>query len=708
MKTKRTLPIHRYLKPASAAALATAIAYVCLAHAGGIAGILATAALCVLAGLALASKGRPLRGRSVHAPAVQAEPISRLSHEIRTPLNGILGLTQVLLEMKPGTDQRELLDLIKGSGESLLRLLNDLLDYSQIHAGKIRFDLEEFPIRRWLRQTVMMHAPQAHRKGLEIAYWVARDVPEMVVSDPHRLRQVLSNLIVNAVKFTERGEVLVEVSSIGGRRVRFSVRDTGSGISEAGRARIFEPFIQGENATSERGGLGLGLAISSEIVERMGGSIEVESTVGEGSTLWFEVELPGSRSVEDELEGAFRGMTALVVDDSPAQRDVIARALRLLGVAAETASNREEALGALEASLAAGPPVSFVFLDSRIPGVDSLALAREAAARGKVPVVLLAFTHERWDIEELRAHGILGQLAKPVAPTHLFRTIEILRRGASVERPEDVQTQGMERPLVAGLRVLVADDHPVNRTVVVRLLGNLGSEVTVAANGREALELHEKEWFDLLLLDIEMPEVDGLTVARKIRERERGTPRHLPVVALTAHARDDDRERCFEAGVDGFVGKPFTESELVSALSSALRGSGRTAAKAPAVFDREEALRRANGDEALLAELTGLFLQETPETLKAIATAVEEEDILGLERLAHRLKGALLTLSAHRAARAALELEASARTGGVDAARAASVGLRLEVDALEAELRIVPRHEPELFLRSAGDDDRAR
>jgi CheY-like chemotaxis protein/HPt (histidine-containing phosphotransfer) domain-containing protein len=703
------LPPHAYLKAASAAALTTAIAYVCLSGLPGVAGILATAVSCFLVGLFFAGGGRIRKRGRDPAPAVQAEVISRLSHEIRTPLNGILGLAQVLLDMKPVADQRELLDLIKGSGESLLRLLNDLLDYSRIHAGTIRFDREEFRLRRWLRQTVMMHAPQAHRKGLEIAYWIEPDMPDVIVSDPQRLRQVLSNLIVNAVKFTGRGDVLVEVSATRGARVRFSVRDTGIGISEEGRARIFEPFVQGDNATPEHGGLGLGLAISAEILERMGSSIEVESAVNEGSTFWFEVELEGARSGEDGgLEGAFRGTSALVVDDSPAQREVISRALRLLGVASETASDREGALEALEASLAVGRPPSLVFLDSRMPGVDSLALAREVARRGEVPVVLLAFTHERWDVEKLRAHGILGQLAKPVAPTHLFRTIEILRRGSSVAHPEDVQTQGMERPIVAGLRVLVADDHPVNRTVVVRLLGNLGGDVTVAANGREALELHEMEWFDLLLLDIEMPEVDGLTVAREIRERERGTRRHLPIVALTAHARAEDRGRCFEAGVDGFVAKPFTESDLVSALSSALRGAGRTAPKTPLVFDREEALRRANGDEALLAELTELFLQETPETLKAIATALEAGDALGLERLAHRLKGALLTLSAHRAARAALDLEASARGGGMDAARSASLRLRLEVETLEAELRIVPRLEPELFLRGAGEHDGPR
>jgi signal transduction histidine kinase/CheY-like chemotaxis protein/HPt (histidine-containing phosphotransfer) domain-containing protein len=703
------LPTDFYPKAASAAVLITAIAYVCLASLPGPAGILAAAFSIFLVVLGFASRGRILRRRRGQPPGVQAELLSRLSHEIRTPLNGILGLAQVLLDMKPGADQRELLDLIKGSGESLLRLLNDLLEYSRMHAGKIRFDLEEFRLRRWLRQTVMMHAPPAHRKGLEIAYWIEPDVPDVIVSDPQRLRQVLSNLIVNALKFTSRGDVVVEVSSRPGARICFSVRDTGIGLSEKGRARIFEPFVQGDNATPEHGGLGLGLAIATEILERMGGSIDVESAEGRGSTFRFEVELQGARPGEDAgLEGKFRGTSALLVDDSPAQREIIARALRLLGVATETVSDRSGALEALEASLAVSRPLSLVFLDSRLPGVDSLALARELSTRGEVPVVLLSFTHERWDVEKLRAHGILGQLAKPVAPTHLFRTIEILRRGSSVEHPEDVQTQGMERPIAAGLKVLVADDHPVNRTVVARLLGNLGSDVTVAANGREALDLHEKEWFDLLLLDIEMPEVDGLTVAREIRERERGTKRHLPIVALTAHARDEDRGRSFEAGVDGFVAKPFTETELVSALSSALRGSGRSAAKTPAVFDREEALRRANGDEALLAELTELFLQETPETLKAIATALASEDVLALERFAHRLKGALLTLSAHRAARAALDLEASARAGGMGAARAASARLRLEVEALEVELRIGPPLAPELFLRGAGDHDRTR
>jgi signal transduction histidine kinase/DNA-binding response OmpR family regulator len=668
-----------------AAVVAAGLAYACYRILPGLAGLAAALGLALAVGWLLSRKRR--------APIVESELISNLSHEMRTPLNGILGLTQVLLDNRSDAEERELLEMIKASGESLLRVLNDLLDFSKIQAGRIRLESNEFRLRRWLRQSVALHAPQVHRKGLQIAYWVAPEAPDLMIGDSQRLRQVLWNLIANAIKFTEEGEILVEVQAPPGgpegrSRLRFSVADTGVGIPQGSRSAIFGAFTQGENAKPEQGGLGLGLAISSEIVSRMGGSIMVVSEPSQGSRFEFEVEL---ETVHEEREApkSFPGLRALVVDESPWEREVIAKELGALGIEVENASSPSTARLALDRGLERGNPHSLLLLDAR-QLETALAFAAEVRDLAGIPVVLLLLTYQRVSPEILRSRDIAGTLTKPVAPTHLVRAVEILSRGDRVEKPEDVQTQGMDRPLLAGVRVLLAEDHPVNRTVVVRLLGNQGASVVAASNGREALEHWSKGRFDILVLDLEMPEVDGLGVAREVRASERGTNERLPIIALTAHAREEQRERCFEAGMDGFVTKPFAESELTSVLHSVLNlRSGGGKPKAPEteelalVLDRDEAIRRASGDRALLAELTGIFLEETPETLSKIEQALEARDAKAIERLAHRLKGALLTLAAPAAAKAALELENAAD----GTAREAFERLRREVSRLEEELK---------------------
>ncbi|HEY7700218.1 MAG TPA: response regulator, partial [Vicinamibacteria bacterium] len=513
----------------------------------------------------------------------------------------------------------------------------------------------------------------------------------LVVGDAQRLRQVLWNLIANAIKFTEEGEILVEVKASPGAtksrsRVRFSVADTGVGIPEGNRGAIFEAFTQGENAKPEQGGLGLGLAISREIVSRMGGVISVESGSDKGSRFEFDIELETGEEPPGETP-SFPGARALVVDESPWEREVLEKELSALGIGVETVPSMKAALRAVASALESGEAFSFLLLDA--PRLEeSVALAKEVRQLVEIPVVLLLLTHQRVPPEVLRSRDIAGTLTKPVAPTHLVRAIEIVSRGERVVKPEDVQTQGMDRPLLAGVKVLLAEDHPVNRTVVVRLLENLGASVTTASNGREALERWSKERFDILLLDLEMPEVDGLGVAQEIRARERDTTSRLPIVALTAHAREEQRELCFRAGMDGFVTKPFEERELTSTMRAALKlPGGAKPHKALAVLDREAAMGRASGDPALLAELTGIFLEETPETLRRIEQAFEARDAKAIERLAHRLKGALLTLAAPAAAEAALDLESAAAAGSENALREALDGLRLEVSRLEGELK---------------------
>ncbi|MGH9337386.1 MAG: response regulator, partial [Vicinamibacteria bacterium] len=416
-----------------------------------------------------------------------------------------------------------------------------------------------------------------------------------------------------------------------------------------------------------------------------GSEIALESDPSRGSRFEFEVLLEIAAEADPaKAPRTFAGLRALVVDDHASQREVMTRELRALGVEVETAASAESAIEAVERSLLSKNPFSLLLLDSRMPGVDVLALAATIRERARISSVLLTPSHERIDSEVLRLHGIAGQLTKPVAPSHLVRAIEILSRGEIVEKPEDVQTQGMDRPLLAGLKVLLAEDHPINRTVVIRVLENQGGEVVAVTNGREALDRWSKERFDILVLDVEMPDVDGLEVARRIRAHEGTTGGRLPIVALTAHARDEHRERCLAAGMDAFVTKPFEESELLAAMRGAFKREAPAESPKPAsdraslVLDREAAVRRANGDAVLLGELTQIFLEETPDTMRRIESALQSGDARNVERLAHRLKGALLTLSAPAASRSALDLEAAARAGRDEDSRRALARLKQE------------------------------
>lgn len=652
----------------------------------------AALALAVTLSVALVHGVHRLRRRPPAGEA--AVPLANVSHEIRTPLNGIMGLTQLLLRMEPTPQQREYLESIRSSGQSLLRLMNDVLDYSKIRSGAMGLERQEFRLRSWVRDTVRSLAPQAHLAGLELVYWVEPDVPEELNGDPTRLRQVLTNLLVNAIKFTPEGEVVLSISVDDvepvGAVLRFSVTDTGVGVPEGQRRRIFEAFTQaGRSArslarSSAEGGVGLGLAIAKDLVEAMGGEIGLESSEGAGSTFYFTArfEIGPDAVVGDDTAPTdpIPGFAVLVVDDSRAQRTVLEKQMTAWGFDVAVASDEDTALEEMERDC----EVSFLLVDSNIPGVDCWAMAKKLQARRRIPAVLMTLAHEHVDTAALREHGFLGYLTKPVAPIHLLRAIEIVRRGATVKTPEDVQTQNMDRLTLGGTRVLLAEDHPVNRTVVVTMLDNIGCEVSTATNGREALELLEPARFDVALVDVQMPEMDGLDLARAIRAREASTGHHLPLIAVTAHASDADRERCRRAGMDAFLSKPFQEEELVAVLRRCLADAGGTVPSGR--FDRTVALARANGDSALLAELSGLFLDETPQTLAAIERALATSDLAAVERLAHRLKGSLLTLAASPAAGLALELETAARSRSLETCAPMLAELTEELALLTPEL----------------------
>ena len=434
-------------------------------------------------------------------------------------------------------------------------------------------------------------------------------------------------------------------------------------------------------------GRGLGLAIAKDLVEHMGGEIGLEASASGGSTFYFTArfELPAGGAMGDDTAPCdpLPGFAVLVIDDSPAQRTALEKQMKAWGFLVTTAYDEASSLEAMERD----GPFSFLLVDSHIPGVDVWALAAKLQKRHPTPGVLMTLAHEHVDNEVMRAHGFHGHLTKPLAPTHLLRAIEIIRRGATVDSPEDVQTHNMDRLALGGIRVLLAEDHPVNRTVVVSMLERIGCDVVAVTNGQEALERlkpEQRERFDLALVDVQMPEVDGPALARAIRAREGGTGDHLPLIAVTARANEADRERCRHAGMDAFLSKPFQEEELVSLMRRCLADSNRSVSDPR--FDHATALVRANGDVALLAELSTLFLDETPQTLRAIEAALAACDEVAVERLAHRLKGSLLMLSAAPAAKLALTLETTARTSSSAECEAVIGQLTAEIERLTPEL----------------------
>ena len=631
---------------------------------------------------------------------VKSEFLANISHEMRTPLNGILGLVQLLLATKPTAQQREYLDLAKSSGDSLLHIINDILALAKIEAGKMHFESVGFRLRKTIRESVKPLAPQAHQKNLEIAYWVAPDVPNELEGDPSRLRQVLVNLVSNAIKFTDRGEVVLKVDleshNAEDVTLHFTVADTGIGIAASRHQLVFDSFAQGDRSTR---GTGLGLAIASRLVELMGGRIWLESAEGKGSRFHFTARLGTLETQADETdpsEDELRGLRTLIVEDNETHRDLLLCQFELWGADPVAAADGRAALAAIEASAREDRRFSLLLADSRLPDMSGVELGRAILDHCTIPGILMTLSHEAVDPAELRSHGFLGHLTKPMAATHLRRAIGIILRGATVERPEDVQTQPLTRLRIGGGRVLLAEDHPVNRTVASRMLQGMGSQVVEVVNGREAVRVSASEHFDLILMDVEMPEMDGIEATRAIRARETGD-RRTPILALTAHARPEDELRCREAGMDAFLSKPFQEEDLVAAIDRLLAPGDAPATSSaeagaspdPFVFDRREALARASKEPLLLAELTTLLLQEIPRTNAGLRRAIASGDATTIERGAHRLKGSLVMLSAKRAAGAARALEQAAVAGQLDACDGRLTALEQELELLEPELRAV-------------------